>query len=232
MIDLLTSAISGPPLPKSKNVKKYSQEFVRARAQIAAEGSIHRGLARYKLRANLDELRRVLPIFLEHPAYRSLIWPRPAPRSYNLLGAGGLPVLAGFQRELVWSVHALVPHATIISEFIRIKADFEESFLRGDEEKVRIILTDVERRFGVSLWLAEATINTLQTFRGYSAQQEFSDSIAITNGAHPLVRYVVSWLSSRASQNIAPSNFYNLLDDMVPLENGFATLRALINSVA
>jgi hypothetical protein len=166
-----------PAVPKSK--PKDSQEFNQARAKIRSSKSMHLGLAQYKARADTNELRRVLPALVEHPAYRSLFWPVPVPRSYNLLGGGGIPVQTSFQRELLWCVQTLLPHASMIQEFVVYKRDFEESFLRGNPERTFLALEAVERKFGVSLWLAEATIHYLQTFKSDSAQKGFADSIAV-----------------------------------------------------
>ncbi|MDN4988385.1 hypothetical protein QY049_35045 [Bradyrhizobium sp. WYCCWR 13022] len=143
-----------------------NQELNRARAQITAAGGIHKGLARYKHTADIGEMRRILPLLVDHPAYRGVFWPDPMPRSYSRLGAGGIPALAGFERELIWCVQTLLPYARLISDFIAEKRRFEEALLRGDQENVWRLLEEIERRFGVSLWLAEANINALQTFKG------------------------------------------------------------------
>ncbi|WP_339027871.1 hypothetical protein WI604_23450 [Bradyrhizobium symbiodeficiens] len=214
-------------MAEGKSTASSNRILNRVRAQLTKVGSIHRGLANYKISAEVGELRKILPLLLEHPAYRSFFWPAPTPRSYNSLGAGGIPSLATFERELVWCVQTLLPYADVISNFVQSKRRFEEAFLKGDQSEVWAMLELIERQFGVSLWLAEANINALQSFKGYSAQQEYANAIARTRGAHPLIRYIVSWMSSRASQNIAAPNFYALLDDMVPLENGFARLAHL-----
>jgi hypothetical protein len=52
--------------------------------------------------------------------------------------------------------------------------------------------------------------------------------VQATKGTHPLIRYVVSWLSYRASQDMKPDEFYNLLNDVMPLDNGFAVLTHIL----
>jgi hypothetical protein len=213
---------------KNTSRQRANPEFDRARAEIRGAKSVHRGLAKYKSTANLGEMRRVLPDLVRHPGYRSLLWPNPTPKSYNLLGGGGIPVLTDFNRELLWCVQTLLPHVHIIREFLKQKSLIEEAFLRGDAEAVATLLKHTEGQFGVSLWLAETTINYLQTFKSYNQQREFTDAITVIQGTHPLIRYLVSWMSSRSSQNTAPRDFYNLLDEVVPRENGFATLTHII----
>lgn len=104
----------------------------------------------------------------------------------------------------------------------------ESCFLSGDVDHTESVLLEAGREFGASLWLAEAQINYLQTFRGYNEQIDFANELSIERGTHPLIRFIISWISSRASQRITPSEFFDALDDVVPIENGFAALTHVV----
>lgn len=172
-----------------------TSEFNRVRAQIRAEKNIYYGLSRFKATAEEGQLRRLLPIFVQHPGYRALTAGIFRPISYGQLGAGGNPNFGQAGNEIIWSVECLRPHGQNISSFLRMKEDHDQALLEGDVNRVEELLKNIEELSGVSLWLAEATINFLQRFHGYRQQREFADRVQATKGTHPLIRYVVSWLS-------------------------------------
>jgi len=189
------------------------QEFERVRATIRSARNSYTGLARFKLKADPNQLRRLLPLFLKAPAYRQLIWPIPKPTSYHQLGGGGIPSYGSFENELIWTCRCLHIHSSAISEFLRAKDDYEHLFLTGKEFDLRKSLDEIEKKFGVSVWLAEAKINLLQRFEGFEAQRDFCDTLYSNKGTHPLVRYLISWISYRASQDIERDEFFRLSDE-------------------
>ncbi|OSJ19667.1 hypothetical protein BSR47_01800 [Bradyrhizobium canariense] len=185
-------------------------------------------MAQFKRDADVAKVRRLLPLLLKYPGYRKVFWPFPLPKSYGQLGAGGIPLITTFAREFVWSIQCILPYADTISSFLSYKSRYESHLLKGDVDSITSVLAEIEQKFGVSVWLVEARINFLQTFRGYDEQVKFADNLAIQSGTHPLIRFLVSWISSRASQRIAPGEFYKLLHEVVPIDNGFTALTHVI----
>lgn len=206
----------------------HQAEFTRLRAQIRIARNVYTGLAQFKRDADVAQVRRLLPLLLSYPGYRKVFWPFPLPKSYGQLGAGGVPLITKFAREFVWTIQCLLPYCETISSFLEYKRLYENHLLMGDVDSITRVLSEIEEKFGVSLWLAEARINFLQTFRGYDEQVKFADELAVRRGTHPLIRFLISWISSRASQRIAPNEFYKLLHDVVPIDNGFTALTHVV----
>jgi len=183
------------------------QAFVEARAFITKQKSINTGLALYKLRTQAAQLQATLPFFLQHPAYHRLIWPAPTPRTFAEACLGGMPGVANFEQELVWTVQALLPYAPLINRFIALKSRYEDSILRGSEMEILATLARIKETCGLSLWFAESQINYLHTYRNYNAQTQYVKSIMGDRTISARFRLIISWIHFRSGHNISAAEF-------------------------
>ena len=102
---------------KRKSESSSNGEFARARALIQKKGNIRNGLAILRHNYNPEQLLRLAPIFAAHPAYRSLVWANPFPKSFETLPKQGMPYYEGISTEIAWAAGVLLPYASKIEKF-------------------------------------------------------------------------------------------------------------------
>lgn len=210
---------------KIKNTfSQGNKYFAQARANIARSGNIRRGLGAYKFQASVSELEITLPEFLKHHIYTRLIWPCPKPKTYDELGRSGLPFIGDFTKELAWATISLSFYGDTITQFMSAKAKFENLLLTGQYEYAEESLKKIEKDHGVSIWLIESKINLYQEKYGIKIRTKYVEEVISHKTMYPLVKYLISWISFKSEQTVAYTEFYKLLNDMVPLGDGFTYL--------
>lgn len=96
----------------------------------------------------------------------------------------------------------------------------EKLILTGDYDSLFNGLGNFKRQWGASYWLAETIINSTQLAKGFKAQKEKAQSILDLVGRSSLCNYYVSWMSSRAEENVSASQFIRMLERFAPTTAG------------
>lgn len=205
-------------------VKSQSQAFARARAFITKQGSIVRGVGRYKARSSSDEIRRVMPEFLKSKIYHSLIWPDIRPKSYNSLGKGGVWGYGSLETELAWQLQSLLPYCHDINQFVTIRSEFNNAFLLGNYDACDNILDELDVKFGKSLWGTEASINLIQARDGFAEQKSFTNRVLSHKGLNPIWHYLITWFTFRAERNVSATELARHVHKAAPLNTAFSHL--------
>ena len=173
------------------------------------------GLAAFKLTEDVARFRRLMPHALAHRVYRQLIWPNEVPKSAGDLWRGGIPVQSSFEAELEWTVQSLLVQSVKIAEFLQFKQTCERLYLMSESERLLGLLDEIEKKFGISLWLIEAKINAIQAASGLVAQREYASSILRDSSVPTIARYLVSWFSFRSEENLSAQEFERLVDSSI-----------------
>ena len=199
-------------MPKRQPVRdRVELELATARSKIRSRRTPQDGLSYYKTGSSVDELERVLPRLIAHPAYKRIFWPHPFPRKLEHLGARSLRGYYSFEKELTWLVHTVLPHAERIQEFLNERRRFGRTLLLSSEGLILDHLNRMEESFGHSLWLTAARINFLRSFVEWETEREFADSIIKNRTIEPGSRFIVSYLDLRCEPSMTPSDFASLI---------------------
>ncbi|MGD0626569.1 MAG: hypothetical protein ABSB32_17885 [Thermodesulfobacteriota bacterium] len=118
------------------------------------------------------------------------------------------------EREFKWGWRYLLPYNKEISYFLDQSQAFENSMPTGDFIKGEQLLSDLEKRLGVSLWLIKNRTALLQIAQGLEAQKKFATLIkqeAIENGIVPFITHYISY---RTEPAVTPPRFLRHIDEV------------------
>lgn len=213
---------------KSKSTPPRDFLFEQLRSQIRNAETMFLGIRLYRSSSDPTTLFKTAHKFATHPAYKKFLLHVPFPSSFKDLHKSGFPYLASFERELAWSAGLIYNHSVQISNFIRLRQEADECFLSGNFLNLKRILSQVEKEYGISIWLAGSWINYYQLSGGIRAKNKYLTQIS-SQDAPWLTAYIINWLSYKASNAANSSEFNRLLNRIVPLESGASHLIHSLN---
>jgi hypothetical protein len=112
-----------------------------------------------------NELGRTLRNLRAELRDESVIFGSPFPKHFGELVDWNHLFKAEPTRDFVVAAAELSLFAREINDFISLQRVFERSVLAKAYSEAEAILADVERRFGVSLWLLESRLALLELYR-------------------------------------------------------------------
>jgi len=169
------------------------------------------------------------------PKYRDSYFQAHFPTNYLACRPFTKPQQSSLEFEARWIeaiVHLFSPQ---ISHFRALADSYEESYLKENFSECVENLNEIERLFGISIWLIENRINLLQATEGLAAQKHFSQS-AINKSRHrSILPFLIHNISRRNEDAVGIFSFrrqINSLIDGLTLPGGLANylLFHLINS--
>ena len=179
-----------------------------------------RAIIEFRNTADPETLLRVGGAIATHISYKPLVWRAPFPKRFNELLRSGNPYYGGMKKELAWAVSTIRAYSKEITEFVSMRTQVEQGFLTKDATHVADLLTDLERRFGTSIWLTDNLLNCIQTLRGIAAKNRLLNPILSDRRVPPIIRHAISWLAYRASADVTSAEIDRLLADAAPLRDG------------
>lgn len=220
-------------MSKQKRQKKATQTaaerlFAQARSEIAANGNIRVGLVRYKAKTSLRELRQTLPLFSNHPSYRSIISPEPTPKDFSTLGRNGLFTRASFANEIVWNSRLILPYSNTINRYLELRCIAEDEFLLGNYPKSSQAIDQIERECGASVWLAELKISTWHDTLTAKDADALCGELMSTKGLGDIPRFVISLFHFRFERDLTSNEFSKLIDRVSNQSSGFSNFLKIL----
>lgn len=165
----------------------------------------------------INEPKRLLPFHGE-----------PFPQAYkDMFGiqAAGAPV--GPVNEVVWAVCRCLLHSDAIAEYVAARNKFESSMLLSRFENAAQSLISHERRFGVSLWLAQAwlTLGDNAPLVERQRVQEQFDAAAPKSISAFLIHYLSRRAESRGTKRFLKDEVLAKLNDVSDVFRSYAASR-------
>ena len=193
-----------------------------ARAGRRGAGDSFSGINTFRENLALQAIGSSVRTLWSHPAYKSVVWPSPFPRTWNTFSDRTFRAYLSFEKELDWTAHALLAQATAINEFLRLKAQFDSALFVGDLPMAKVLLDTIEDQFGLSVWLAEARIACLQMTAGFKAQKEFV-RLVTSQTSSDLVRFLVAWIALKHEENTSHAQLLRMIERFAGEDLGFIT---------
>jgi len=177
-------------------------------------------------RIGLGEARRCTPIELlprivadlgRQPIYRQFLAPTTFPASLAdyTLKRRLAPLNAA--TELVWTASILRLFSKEISEFLSLRSEYCEAYLSGDYSASIRVLSAIESKSGVSLWLLRQKLQILQLAHGLKAQKDLLDTVLNTPGLSQFAAWITYYSSLRVEENVSFANMESQTADVIAL---------------
>jgi hypothetical protein len=199
--------------------RRTSPEFEKLRLSIRSSRTPVTALTNFRRFRPPGELLRLGGELATHPAYKSLIWSEPFPKTLQRIPKSTFPYYLDFQRELAWTTSLLATASQQIAAFVHERENVEALFLSGDLDALNNKLSCLETQFGVCLWLIENRINHAHLVGGTTAVNQFTSKLLSDDKITEFVSIIIQWLRFRLAATSA-TEIDRLLGEVAPLEYG------------
>lgn len=123
-------------------------------------------------------------------------------------------------KELQLLAYELTRYADQIAVFVKIEAAFSRAILARRYEAAEKLLSDVQRLFGVSLWLIESRLSLLELWKGVDENKSYSKKILENSDVNQWVQTFVYLFSLKAEKNTTTDRFRSTLATQFPIVRG------------
>ncbi|MFC5429483.1 hypothetical protein ACFPTO_11830 [Paraburkholderia denitrificans] len=171
-----------------------------------------RGVPSAELKRTLRDLRAALQD-------ESIIFGVPFPKEFGELIDWTHLFKAEPARDLIVAAAELSLFANEINQFVSMQREFERSVLGKNYQKAETILANIERRFGVSLWLLESRIATLELYRGVEEQKRYMNLLLDDPTINPACKTLIYMLSVKAERNVTGERYMATLGGKVKFQS-------------
>ncbi len=140
---------------------------------LRGKRDIRLALSSARLEFPVTQYGQLFAAIANNPFYRPLLSVPGFPGDVGTLHR--LPLLDSItpDGELVWTSMLLAYHAEPLRAFVRLRGDFERALLREDTTQCFLLLAEIERATGVSLWLIKTTLALLSLKADYEDQKSY-----------------------------------------------------------
>ncbi|WP_426343176.1 hypothetical protein ACN9MU_17465 [Pseudoduganella sp. R-32] len=102
------------------------------------------------------------------------------------------------QVELMWGLYRASLFKDELSEFTRLRNKFERCVILDLREDAQLILTEIEDKFGVSLWLIQNRLSLAQVWSGLEEKRQLAGEYLSAAPSSSLPRLFISFISKRS----------------------------------
>lgn len=181
---------------KSKNNAAKTRASIWAQLTFSKEPSSD--LYRLKAQTNPKNLIKTSrEVIGELPIYEKTYGPAFPKAPSEMFSRSFLYQPTGKTNELVWAIARCLPHSERISRFIKKRAQFEEAVLTDDSVLAVDLLNEVERDFGVSLWLYENRMCSAYIWGGLTELYSKLESIQAEDKLSSIASNILKFIGTR-----------------------------------
>ncbi|WP_418512102.1 hypothetical protein [Corallibacter sp.] len=110
--------------------------------------------------------------------------------------------------EFRWLTNILEDYFTEINEFMKLKNNFETLLLLDNYDEARLIVLEIEDKFGISLWSIEAHLFVEDNINGTEANWNLLSDY-LTKIKTPLYEFIINSSSKRVESKMSFESFLN-----------------------
>lgn len=190
---------------KKTNIDGY---YIALKDKIFKCKNVKLGITRFKDYWNKDDISKYIYRLNNEKIYSRYISGIPFPKQLNELGKA--PVLyynEDLERELFWYANIFRLYIKEINQFLIQQKKYNERLMVGDYAGAGIILNEIEKEYGFSLWLIENRITLIEVQEGLEKQKEYTNQITMDDDNELFVRFLSSYYSIRAEKNLSSNRF-------------------------
>lgn len=213
---------------KHNHTSRKVESAAKFRRAIHSTSNPRVGLSAAREAVDLCDIRRIVEELGRHSIYKILFAGLSFPK--ELSSFTGRPRLTNIspEGEICWTASVLLLFKERLAAFVTRRTRFEELFASADWAAASELLDEVERDFGISIWLITNRIQILQLKDGLQAQKHYLEEIVATGSLNEFVRWLAYYVSLRSEENVS---FSKLESDTADLMRGGALTEYVIRHI-
>lgn len=204
---------------KKKLKISSAKNFIRAIHSYSKSGkkqapSLRTGLGNARTLTDSFQFSKIIDDLKNTPLYLKLIAPTQFPESLSEMKKGVTPIyMLAAHEELIWTAAVLSIFKDKLRGFMELKCQFEQSFLDSRFDDALAILLQVEKVYGLSIWLLKSKIGTLQQLYGLKEQKDYLEQIVNTEFFSVHGALITYHTSLRSEENVTFADVESELDE-------------------
>jgi len=200
----------------------YAQALQTFRRHIHAEKNPRHGLTEARKRTKREYFPKIIQDLGRQPLYRPLLVPTAFPATLDHFTAKPRLVTIETAGELIWTASLLALFRTELKQFIGLRDRFYKAYVLGDLAFAEQHLNEIEKQFGVSLWLLGHRLRLLQVTHGLKAQKDLLERVVTTSGFSQYAAWLIYYLSVCAEENVSFASLESETNEIVATAGGLS----------
>lgn len=198
---------------KKRSKQKQNQESVRVtevkRLLFSNQYNPATVFLNVKMRDSLTDIHKVArALSSQSSPFLKFIYETPIANAVEEIQRSRYTYYSGdILKDLAWYSLALENYSETINIFLRLRSDYENSFLKADYESALKILNKIEAETGVSRWSLESRFVLLEYSQGFEANARFLSDVNKKENISPLLLALIKYYSMRAERKISADNY-------------------------
>lgn len=178
------------------------------------------GLYRLKANTAVADLFSLFPQAIVNERELAVLHGEPFPASIAaLLSVARLGATAPMLNEVVWAISSALVHATRLSRFCALRAEFEKALLKNNLATCADLLETVEQEFGWSLWLVQNRLTIVQIADGIDEKRRIARVYEEGVHGNNILTLLLSFISQRCEGTTVPGYLQGELSRLFPDAN-------------
>lgn len=187
-----------------KRGKKVRTRLQQAAANAASElrfpgARRHETLFRIKNHSNVAEMLILLESSVRNRNIFDSFHGNPFPQEIDgLFNASAYSGPASLHSELMWGLYRASLYHIELSAFVVLKNRFESSVLLNEQENAHVILSVIEKQFGVSLWLLQNQLALAQVWSGLEEKRSLASNFIDQASNNNVIQLIINFIAKRS----------------------------------
>lgn len=120
-----------------------------------------------------------------------------------------------FDSEFFWAKNIIIRNCNTINDFIKLSDRYSHLILYGNYNDAFLILDEIQRKYGYSIWLVKNRISLYQLSGGLEEQKKYTQKIKkeLKNGS--LAKFLFHWISVRNEDQTSVGRFKNQVEQII-----------------
>ncbi|MGN5648933.1 hypothetical protein [Bacillus sp. Brlt_9] len=184
-------------------------------SKIKKTGPVY-ALEYVKRNANIKDINRTVDQLFNHPLSREALFHKAFPINFNNMNSKlnyyyslDSYDLDDLRKDLLWYSRVFSKIHQKINDVLDYKNKIFEALFHGENQRGLELLGELERKYGINLWVIETKLKVYQEFYGLDKQKEYSLEILENNNVPDLYKLMVRHLSVKAEGTVTPAKYEN-----------------------
>lgn len=198
------------PLPPRSWPKLFQQ-------QVGRQKNPRQAISDIRVMLGDGDPRGLFESLLGNGMFRRSIAISPEPKQFSALWNFRRLGTRGLIADLQWAAEAVGAYANTISTFLPIEREFDSAYLSGDWDRCIALLTDLEERCGLSIWLISRRVTLLRR-NSSLADDDYAAKLIASARDGTIMSWLVYMMSFRADPNVTPEIFIQNIENTLNTE--------------
>ncbi|WP_076418241.1 hypothetical protein [Colwellia sp. UCD-KL20] len=178
-----------------------------------------RGVSKARLNTETKDFHLIIRKLLESDKYKKTVLNAPFPKLEQLSDDREQLSFAKKEKIFIWTACVLSYFVKEISEFVKIKNEYENNYIFAKYDKAKNNLDEIEEKFNISMWLINSRIEFYQRTDSLQKQKDFLEQIVSIENIDPVVAFFANFFSSRNEDNTTNDSYINDVENIINLNN-------------